>query len=389
MPNISKMKMPNGVTYDISGGGGGGTSDYTDLSNKPKINNVTLSGNKTSSDLGVASENHNHDGRYYTETEIDNKLSSYAKQSDIPTVPTNVSAFVNDSGYLTEHQSLAEYVKTNDSRLSDARTPLAHTHPTSDIIGLNIPSKESDLTHDMGYATETYVGGVRTELESDISEKQDSLVSGTNIKTINNQSILGEGNISVGGGGGTSDYEQLSNKPSIGGVVLSGNKTASDLGLSPSSHNHDDRYYTEGEVDTLISGRAPSSHTHSISDIIDHTHVVSGNGDANLTYNTVTDATSFTLPAGVWIIVAQLTFSAGNSTATNARAYLSISENSRSVNKSAYQRVRSIVSQEMGLNVSTIIETEVEKTIYLVAVQNTASSGSIRSDWWYKAVRIL
>ena len=33
---------------------GGGTSDYTDLTNKPSINSVTLTGNKTSSDLGLA-----------------------------------------------------------------------------------------------------------------------------------------------------------------------------------------------------------------------------------------------------------------------------------------------------------------------------------------------
>ena len=36
------------------GGGGGGTSDYTALSNKPQINSVTLSGNKSLSDLGIA-----------------------------------------------------------------------------------------------------------------------------------------------------------------------------------------------------------------------------------------------------------------------------------------------------------------------------------------------
>jgi hypothetical protein len=34
-------------------GGSGGTTDYTDLENKPKINNVELSGNKSSSDLGL------------------------------------------------------------------------------------------------------------------------------------------------------------------------------------------------------------------------------------------------------------------------------------------------------------------------------------------------
>ncbi len=42
--------------YDFewaAGGGGGGTSDYNDLSNKPQINGNTLSGNKTSSQLGI------------------------------------------------------------------------------------------------------------------------------------------------------------------------------------------------------------------------------------------------------------------------------------------------------------------------------------------------
>ena len=34
-------------------GGGSGTSDYSQLSNKPSVNDVTLSGNKTSSDLGL------------------------------------------------------------------------------------------------------------------------------------------------------------------------------------------------------------------------------------------------------------------------------------------------------------------------------------------------
>lgn len=35
----------------IEQGGGGGTTDYNDLQNKPQINEVTLSGNKDASDL--------------------------------------------------------------------------------------------------------------------------------------------------------------------------------------------------------------------------------------------------------------------------------------------------------------------------------------------------
>ena len=49
----SHAEIQNILDNAGSGGGGGGTSDYADLTNKPSINSVTLSGNKTSSDLGI------------------------------------------------------------------------------------------------------------------------------------------------------------------------------------------------------------------------------------------------------------------------------------------------------------------------------------------------
>ena len=42
----------------------------------------------------------------------------------------------------------------------------------------------------------------KTEISTALSTKQDTLVSGTSIKTINNESILGSGNITIQGGGG-------------------------------------------------------------------------------------------------------------------------------------------------------------------------------------------
>ena len=44
-------------------------------------------------------------------------------------------------------------------------------------------------------------------------------------------------------------------------------------GKADSGHTHDDRYYTETEVDTKLSGKAPISHTHTKSQITDFSHV--------------------------------------------------------------------------------------------------------------------
>ena len=65
--------------------------------------------------------------------------------TEIPVVPTNISAFYNDAGYLTQHQSLTDYPK---------KTELANVATSGDYTDLintpTIPSTE-------GLATETYV----------------------------------------------------------------------------------------------------------------------------------------------------------------------------------------------------------------------------------------
>ena len=52
---ITDKDHPQGQSFDVMDGqGGGGTSDYTDLTNKPQINGHTLSGNQTAAQLGLA-----------------------------------------------------------------------------------------------------------------------------------------------------------------------------------------------------------------------------------------------------------------------------------------------------------------------------------------------
>lgn len=68
---------------ETSGGGGGGTGSYTDLTDKPKINSVTLSGNKSSSDLGLAStsdlESKADASNVYTKSEVYTKAETAAE----------------------------------------------------------------------------------------------------------------------------------------------------------------------------------------------------------------------------------------------------------------------------------------------------------------------
>ena len=63
-----------------------------------------------------------------------------------------------------------------------------------------------------------------------------------------------EGKISNATNADTVPWSGVSGKPST---------------FTPTSHTHDDRYYTESEVDSKLSGKANSSHTHTKSQITD------------------------------------------------------------------------------------------------------------------------
>ena len=76
------------------GGGGGGTDDYNDLNNKPKINSVTLSGNKSLSDLGIAAA-----GASYTKGEVDTLLTGKA---DTSTTYTKTETNAEIQGAITD-----------------------------------------------------------------------------------------------------------------------------------------------------------------------------------------------------------------------------------------------------------------------------------------------
>lgn len=73
--------------------------------------------------------------------------------------------------------------------------------------------------------TELYL--VPDDTDDKLALKQDVLTPGTGITIVDN--------VISSTGGGTTNYTDLSNKPQIGGVELSGNKTLSALGIAPST----------------------------------------------------------------------------------------------------------------------------------------------------------
>ena len=53
MEKTKTTKFLGSFSLSKNGGGAGGTTNYDDLTNKPKVNGIVLSGNKTSADLGI------------------------------------------------------------------------------------------------------------------------------------------------------------------------------------------------------------------------------------------------------------------------------------------------------------------------------------------------
>lgn len=97
-----------------------------------------------------------------------------------PTIPSNVSAFTNDAGYLT--------TETDPTVPSWAKQSSKPTYGADEIL------------YDSTDPTSDDVKTILDDMETSMSGKQPMLYSGTNIKTINNNSLLGSGNIDISGG---------------------------------------------------------------------------------------------------------------------------------------------------------------------------------------------
>ena len=156
--------------------------DYSNVNNKPQINNVTLSGNKSLNDLGIQ------------------PAGNYALSSDIPTVPTNISAFTNDVGYITSYTE-TDPIFTNSPAYGITNNDISNWNNKSNFSGNyndltnkptipTVPTNISAFTNDAGYVTNNVNDLTNYYTKTEINALLSALVPKTAFSYDDNTDIL-------------------------------------------------------------------------------------------------------------------------------------------------------------------------------------------------------
>lgn len=144
------------------------------------------------------------------------------------------------------------YVKNEiDTKLQD-KSDSNHTHTTATVSVNGFLSKEDKSKLD-GIDTEAN----KTVVDSTLSTSSTNPVQ----NKVVNSALSGKSDI---GHEHTSDEIHYAYDQNVSVTTILENK-------APKHHTHDDRYYTEAEMNTKLNGKANSSHTHTASQISDLT----------------------------------------------------------------------------------------------------------------------
>lgn len=268
---------------------GGGTSDYTALTNKPKINNVELNGNKSLADLGISNAWENGEGEYsaklagsastavgdysvaegyYTHAKADASHtegwnSIVVEGADAAHAEgENTTAggeYSHAEGYETKTNNTAEHAEGQNNKSNKASDTWGNAGNTLSSIGIGLPGvvEEAKNAVEVMQNGDLYLYGVGDydgtnpqdadtvqtlidNINDTLEDKQDTLIAGENI-TIENNVISATG----GGGGG----ESLTDNQMIS--ILE----AADLMHAVYVEENDGRYYLgygDNGFDTIL-----------------------------------------------------------------------------------------------------------------------------------------
>ena len=200
--------------------------------------------------------------------EWDNVLS---KPEDIVNITERLASKLDTATYNSEKSSFATKDELNSKADASAITDMAtQTWVQNQGYLTEVPSNyvtDSELTEGLAgkqdkgdYALKSDLNTLATKEElatkadaSALSSKQDTLVSGTNIKTINGETILGSGNLVIQSG--TSNWDDIQGKPQFAEVATSGNyNDLTNKPTIPDVSGLATKQEIAGKQDTLVSG---------------------------------------------------------------------------------------------------------------------------------------
>lgn len=181
--NTLNIEAGTNITLDQDGdtltinstGGGGGTSDYRPLTNKPKINNVELNGNKTSSDLGLITNavddlvNYYKKSETFTKQEVNNLISAITTL-DIQVVQTLPTEDISTTTIYLVPKTTAE---TNDAYDEYIYVSNAWEHIGSTEVDLTDYVKNTD------YATSQKAGVIKCFNSDGLTTNKGTLITAT------------------------------------------------------------------------------------------------------------------------------------------------------------------------------------------------------------------
>lgn len=152
---------------DAGGGGGGGPVAWADVTGKPSTFTPSAHTHPTSDVTGLD--------------------TALAGKQPLATVLTNTTAaFTTAQETKLSGIAAGATVNASDAALRDRATHTG-TQDAATITGTKLS---------------TFISDFASAVAALITGKQDTLVSGTNLKTVNGNSLLGSGDLSISGGGG-------------------------------------------------------------------------------------------------------------------------------------------------------------------------------------------